>query len=208
MGRSREEQIREDIERGKLDYAMRDFGLDEARLNAYGRWLADEVRPTHFITLTHDPRRLDAGHALWPQQVRGRYEVRHVAHHAPAASRIVGRQRHRRQVARWFFDDVRPLDPSACVYGEMELQKSGQSHEHLLGRFAERAPMLSMREAWFRRAGYCDVRRIEGTDDVERIARAMYVAKYTGKSGAVEPFIGGFGLLKVASHSIAMEGMR
>lgn len=200
---TREDQVREDIERGRLDYAMRDFGLTEERLRAYGAFVAELVRPTHFITLTHDPRRLDVGHALLPQGRRSaprssdadRYELRRGAHHAPPSQgRIVGRQRHRRQVARWYFDDVRPLDPTARVYGEVELQKSGQAHEHIVGRFAERAPLLSIRDAWFRRAGYCDVRLIEGDDDLAQLVRSMYVAKYAGKSGAAEPFIAGFGL--------------
>lgn len=182
--RTRAEQVLEDLERGRLDFLARDFGLSEERLNDYGTWLASLAPWTHFITLTHDPRRLGKGH------------------------NIVGRQRHRRVLSRWMFDDVRRLDQGAQWFSEMELHKSGQSHEHGLLAASRNAPVLSMRQAWFERAGYCDVRPIEDGDDAHRIARAIYVAKYTGKSAAVEPFIAGFGLLRVASHSIALEGIR
>lgn len=185
--RDRAEQVLEDIERRHLDYLQRDFGLVQAQADAYGSWLAS-LPPaprvwTHFVTLTHDPRRLGAGHT------------------------IVGRQRHRRVLSRWLFDDVRRMDPGALWYSEMELHQSGQSHEHgLLSVSRDVAPVLSMRQAWFDRAGYCDVRDITGGDDAEQVARAIYVAKYTGKATAVEPFIVGFGLHRDSSHSLTFGG--
>jgi phage-related protein len=181
--RDRGEQVLEDLERARLDFLARDFGLTEERLNAYGAWLASLAPWTHFITLTHDPRRLGAGHS------------------------IVGRQRHRRVLSKWVFDDVRRLDEGARWFSEMELQKSGQAHEHGLLAASSTAPVLSMRQAWFERAGYCDVRTIDRSE-AEGIGRAMYVAKYTGKATAVEPFIVGFGLHRVASHSLTLEGIR
>jgi hypothetical protein len=175
-----------DVERRRFDLA-RSFGIAEDVLDAYGRFVADLPPPpgwTHFVTLTHDPRRLGVGHT------------------------IVGRQRHRRVMHDWLYDDVRRFDPSAIWYSELELHKSGQAHEHGLLSVATSAPVLSMRQAWFDRAGYAIVRPIGGADTVRAYAEACYVAKYAGKWSAVEPFIVGLGLHRRASHSLTLGGVR
>jgi hypothetical protein len=183
MERSRADQVLEDLERRRLDYMARDFSLDAVRADAYGSWVAGLAPWSHFITLTHDPRRLGRGHTM------------------------VGRQRHRRVLSKWIYDYVRRLDHGAQWFSEMELHKSGQCHEHGLLAVSATAPVLSMRQAWYDLAGFCDVRLIAGDDDKQRIARAIYVAKYTGKATAVEPFIAGFGLHRSASHSVTIRGI-
>lgn len=169
-----------DYERRRFDMA-RSFGISQPVLSAYGTFVASLADWSYFVTLTHDPRRLGKGHT------------------------IVGRQRHRRVMSRWLFDDVRRMDPTARWYSEMELHKSGQSHEHGLLEVASTAPVLSMRQAWFDRAGYAVVRSI-GQADVAAYAEACYVAKYAGKWAAVEPFIAGFGVHRRASHSLTFGG--
>lgn len=170
-----------DIERHRFDLAAH-FGLTDRVLEEYGHFVASLAPWTHFVTLTHDPRRLGVGHT------------------------IVGQQRHRRVMSRWLFDDVRRLDPSARWYSEMELHKSGQAHEHGLLAIAPNAPDLTMRQAWFDRAGYSVWREIRPTDDVAAYAAAAYVAKYSGKATTTEPFIAGLGVHRRASHSLTFGG--
>jgi hypothetical protein len=173
-----------DIERRRFDLA-RSFGLTAPVLDAYGSFVASLAPWTHFVTLTHDPRRLGAGHS------------------------IVGVQRHRRVMSRWLFDDVRRMDPTAQWYSELELHKSGQAHEHGLLALAANAPALSVRQAWFERAGYAVIRDIVASDDVAAYAAAAYVAKYSGKSTSTEPFMAGLGLHRAASHSLTFgRGLR
>ena len=173
------DQVLADLAQRERDMLMRGYGLDAAAADAYGAWLADLAGWTQFLTFTHDPKRLGEGHT------------------------IVGRQRHRRVLSHWWHDDVQRLDPGARYFSEMELHESGQAHEHgLLAVSSAAVPVLSMRQAWFDRAGFCDVRPL-GVDERSRVARALYVAKYTGKAAAIEPFIGGFGLHRVPTHSVS-----
>jgi hypothetical protein len=151
-------------------------------LDAYGEWIARLAPWSHFVSLTHDARRLATGPTVSHQ----------------AYSRI-GLQRHRRLVRDWFFDDVRKFDNTARLWSETELHKSGQPHEHALLALRPNAPSGLIMEAWFNRAGAYDrqpLETIEGT-----FSAARYVAKYTAKGSALEPRVWGFGLLAEASFS-------
>jgi hypothetical protein len=142
---------------------------DTSGLQAYGDWVATLAPWSHFLTLTHDPRRL--------------------AEISPSWSRV-GVQGHRRRVRDFFFDCVKKFDPSARWWSEMELHESGQAHEHVLLAASPTAPVLSMRQVWFERCGYCRVDEIRENSAVV----AAYIAKYGGKAGAYPPFVFGFGL--------------
>jgi hypothetical protein len=168
---TKEEQVRADLQLRK-DESLRRFELDAVLLSEYGRFIGGLTDWGFFVTLTHDPRRLGAGHT------------------------VVGRQRHRKQVRRWVRDDLRRLDPSARWWSEMEEHASGQAHEHGLLEVAPSAPLLSIRQRWFERCGYAFIVPVPSVQ-----AAAEYVAKYTGKAQASEPVIAGFGLLPRASFS-------
>jgi hypothetical protein len=146
-------------------------------LDAYGVWIASLAPWTHFVTLTHRlPDSSDAN--------RARRYTR------------VGFARHRRLVRDWFHGEVRPRDAGARWWSELELHASGIPHEHGLLALAERAPALSMRQAWWDLAGYA---RVDAINDSLAVAR--YVAKYTGKAAAWSPCVWGFGLLREPSFS-------
>ncbi len=150
---------------------------------SYGDWVAGMATWTHFVTLTHDPRRLAAlGSATWSR---------------------VGISRHRKLVKRYFHSSIRSLDPGARWWSEMELHKSGQPHEHaLLAVSSDLAPVLSMRQAWYDDAGWMDVQPIRQARSV-----AAYVAKYGGKHGAWAPSIWGFGLHDASTFSTVIPAM-
>jgi hypothetical protein len=154
------------------DDARRRFAIADSMLQEYGRFIGSLAGWSHFVTLTHDPRRLGAGHT------------------------IVGRQRHRKQVRAWLRQDVRRLAPEARWWSEMEEHKSGQAHEHGLLEIASTSPLLSIRERWFERCGFAYIVSVASVQ-----AAAEYVAKYTAKSGASEPIIIGFGLLPAPSFA-------
>ena len=179
--RTREEQVREDLDQRRADH-LRRFSITAPVLSEYGRFFGSLTDWTHFGTLTHDPRRLGVGHS------------------------IVGHQRHRKQVRLFVRDDVRRLDRGAQWWSEMELHASGQCHEHALMHFSENAPVLSIRQRWYERCGYMKIVPITAASmaafGVTSVAE--YVAKYTGKAGAVAPIIAGFGLLSRESWSRVM----
>lgn len=170
---TREEQVRADLALRKVD-ALRRFEVEASVLAEYGRFIGSLASPPwgFFVTLTHDPRRLAAGHT------------------------IVGRQRHRKQVRGWVRDDLRALAPEAQWWSEMEEHASGQAHEHGLLSIAPTSPLLSIRQRWSERCGYAFIVPVPSVQ-----AAAEYVAKYTGKAAAVEPVIAGLGLLPRASFS-------
>lgn len=170
-GTTRGQEVRADLELRAVE-RQASYALSAELLAEYGRFIAGLTDWTHFVTLTHDPRRLSPGHTL------------------------VGRQRHRRQVGAWVRYDLRALAPEARWWSEMELHRSGQAHEHGLLAIASTSPLLSARQRWFERCGYADIIAIRDGQGA-----AEYVAKYTGKAQAVEPLIAGFGLLRVASFS-------
>lgn len=174
------EQVRADRERFLLDTAAR-YGMRDVELAGYGEWVAGLTDWTHFVTLTHRPP--------------DRYEPGFRRDGSPVmldtGVRIVGAKRHRRAVREWFFEDVRTRDGRAQWWSEMELHESGASHEHGLLRVSETAPVLSIRQSWWDRAGYATIEPIEAAGRA-----AVYVAKYTGKAAAIEPLI--FGLRDVA----------
>jgi len=145
-------------------------------LDAYGSFIASLAPWTHFITLTHDPRRLAN---LDGQHTR------------------VGLQRHRRLRKEFVFDVVRRLDPTARWWSETELHLSGQPHEHAMLAAAENAPVYSMMAEWYALGGAWRVERIESTH-----AAACYVAKYGEKAAAWEPMVAGLGLHRLPSHSL------
>jgi hypothetical protein len=146
-------------------------------LDAYGVWIASLAPWTHFVTLTHRlPDSSDAN--------RARRYTR------------VGFARHRRLVRDWFHGEVRPRDPGARWWSELELHASGIPHEHGLLALGETAPALSMRQAWWDLAGYA---RVDAIKDSRAVAR--YVAKYAGKKAAWSPCVWGFGLLPEPSFS-------
>ena len=94
-----------------------------AVLEAYGIWIAGLAPWTHFVTLTHRlPDSSDAN--------RARNYTR------------VGLARHRRLVRKWFHGDVRPRDPAARWWSELELHESGIPHEHGLLALGDTAPAL------------------------------------------------------------------
>lgn len=175
---------------GPSDDWMRDFRVSRTTpvvpewQQAYGDFVSSMARWTHFVTLTHDPRRLvrlDRSRR-WTQ---------------------VGISRHRKLVSRYFHDSIRPLDPGARWWSEMELHRSGQPHEHaLLSVSGDRVAVLSMRQAWYDDAGWMDVQRIESASAV-----AAYVAKYGGKVGAWSPSVWGFGLHQSATFSVVAPGL-
>lgn len=190
--RSREEQAREHEAVLRADRLQR-YAMTEDVLGEYGRWVASLAPWDFFVTLTHDPRRLaqqlvDEGAIATVDAERMRPMETGIT--------IVGLQRHRREVRRWFYDDVRRFDHRAQFWGETELHATGQAHEHALLRVAGGARVLSMRQAWFERAGYAMFDRIE-----DATAVAAYVAKYTGKAAASEPHV--YGFAKTARYSYA-----
>lgn len=144
-------------------------------LDAYGSFIASLAPWTHFVTLTHDPRRLAN---LDGQHTR------------------VGLQRHRRLRKVFVFDHVRRLDPTARWWSETELHLSGQPHEHGMLAAAENAPVFSMMDEWFGLGGAWRVERIDSMH-----AAACYVAKYGEKAAAWEPMVAGFGLMPRASFA-------
>lgn len=168
---TRDEQVRADLDLRKAD-ALRRYELDAALLSEYGRFIGGLTDWGFFVTLTHDPRRLGAGHT------------------------IVGRQRHRKQVRAFVRHDLQRLAPGARWWSEMEEHASGQAHEHALLAVDANAPLLSVRQRWFERCGYAYIVPVPSVQ-----AAAEYVAKYTGKAAASEPVIAGFGLLPRASFS-------
>jgi hypothetical protein len=94
-------------------------------LDAYGVWIASLAPWTHFVTLTHRlPDSSDANLA------------RHYTR--------VGMSRHRRLVREWFHGAVRPRDPAARWWSELELHATGIPHEHGLLALGLTAPSLSM----------------------------------------------------------------
>ena len=146
-------------------------------LEAFGIWVPQLARWTHFVTLTHRlPDFSDAN--------RARNYTR------------VGLARHRKLVRDWFYGDVRPRDPAARWYSELELHATGIPHEHGLLALSDRAPVLSIRQAWWDLAGYA---RVDPIKDSASVAR--YVAKYSGKAAAWPPCVWGFGLLREPSFS-------
>ncbi len=153
------------------------MGIPADVLDAYGIWIAGLAPWSHFVTLTHRlPDSSDANVA--------RLYTR------------VGIGRHRRLVREWFHGQVRPRDRGAQWWSEMELHATGIPHEHALLAVSGKAPVLSMRQAWFDVAGYA---RLEGIENPGAVAR--YVAKYAGKSAAWPPCVWGFGLLPRPSFS-------
>lgn len=138
-------------------------------LAAYGDWIASLAPWTHFITLTHDPRRLASA------------DSRHTR---------VGVQRHHRLRKLWVMRTVRSLDPSSKWWSETELHLTGQPHEHGLLYAAENAPVYSMLDRWEDMAGAWRCERIDDVGDV-----ASYVAKYGQKSASWEMMTAGFALL-------------
>lgn len=149
-------------------------GLAVAALDEYGRWIGGLAPWTHFVTLTHRP----------PEDDRSR------------TWRRIGVARHRRMVREWFYEDVRPLDRSARWWSEMEFHDSGQPHEHGMLAVAETAPVLSMRQAWWERAGFAKWRDVD-----DAAGAAAYVSKYAQKATSREPLIWGFGLLRAPSFA-------
>jgi hypothetical protein len=168
---TKEEQVRADLALHEVDRLQR-FDLSASLLQEYGRFIGALAPWTHFVTLTHDPRRLGAGHTM------------------------VGRQRHRKQLGAWLRDDVRAVAPGFRWWSEMEEHESGQAHEHGLLEVRSTAPLLSIRQRWYERCGYVFIRPVESVQ-----AAAEYVAKYTGKAASSEPVIRGFGLLSRPSFS-------
>ena len=155
-------------------------------LDAYGEWIAGLTPWTHFVTLTH---RLPGDVGAEPAQRA-----------QPRGYTRVGVQRHRRAVRAWFHEQVRAMDPGARWWSEMEFHASGVPHEHGLIALGERAPALSMRQAWYESRGYARFDAIGS-----RFAVARYVAKYSGKAAAFEPCVWGFGLLAAPSFSVTMR---
>ena len=155
--------------------------MPAAVLDAYGIWIAGLAPWTHFVTLTHRlPDSSDAN--------RARHYTR------------VGFARHRRLVREWFHSAVRPRDPGARWWSELEQHATGIPHEHGLLALSDMAPALSMRQAWWERSGYARVDRIERPEAVAR-----YVAKYAGKQAAWAPCVWGFGLLAEPSFSKVLK---
>ncbi len=154
---------------------------DKSVALAHGEWIATLAPWRYFLTLTHDPGRLG------DMQVDPRRPYHRV-----------GVKRHRRLVREWFYQDVRRLDPTAQLWGELEMQPvSGQAHEHCTLACSDVAPHLKMRQAWYERAGWCDMKRIEGS----AISAAAYCAKYASKATSVEPLFLGFGLDRAATFA-------
>jgi hypothetical protein len=151
-------------------------------LDAYGDWIAGLASWTHFVTLTHDPRRLES-----PDGTHTR----------------VGLQRHRRLRKLWVLDHVRRLDSGARWWSETELHLSGQPHEHGLLAASVNAPVYSMAEEWFKLGGAW---RIEPIESVRAVA--AYVAKYGEKATAWEPMLAGFGLNRAPSFSMTWRSYR
>jgi hypothetical protein len=60
--------------------------------------------------------------------------------------------------------------------------------------------VLSIRQWWFDRAGWCRIDSIRENPG----AVAAYIAKYGGKSGAFPPMVYGFGLLERESFSMRL----
>lgn len=188
--RTRRVQLLEDRTRYRLDTARR-YGMADATLDEYGRYVAQLAPWRWFVTLTHRmPDGLEVGRRSAVTELgrehRGRALGDEVVMHTGAS--IVGVKPHRRDVRRWFYDVVRPTDRTALWWSEAEEHKSGSVHEHGLLACSEVAPHLMWRTKWFELAGYCyiaPVTRVEGA--------AVYVAKYTGKAAAVEPCVYGFG---------------
>lgn len=149
-------------------------------LAAYGEWIPTLAPWTHFVTLTHRlPDSSDAARA------RGYTQV--------------GLQKHRREVRKWFYDDVRRYDPGARWWSEMELHQTGIPHEHgLLAIDRDTAPVYSMGDAWWNRTGGGMYRVVRIGDQA---AVAQYVAKYASKSAAWEPCVWGFALNARASFA-------
>jgi hypothetical protein len=187
---SREEQVRADFDLRRSD-ALRRYALDAPLMTEYGRFIGGLTDWGFFVTLTHDPRRLSA-HVFSAARHGSRVQR---SHGSPDVA-LVGPQRHRKQVRSFVRDDVMELAPGARWWSEMELTKAGQAHEHALLALPPGAPLLSIRQRWFDRAGYAHIRPVESLQ-----AAAEYVAKYTGKAAATEPLVFGFGLLPVASFS-------
>jgi len=187
---TREEQVRADLDLRKAD-ALRRYELEATVLAEYGRFIGGLTDWGFFVTLTHDPKRMQP-HLY----TRGRADSRvHRSHGSPDVA-LVGPQRHRKQVRAWVRYDVRELDPTARWWSEMEMTKNGQAHEHGLLAIGETAALLSMRQRWYERCGFAHIRPVASVQ-----AAAEYVAKYTGKAAATEPVIAGFGLLSRASFS-------
>jgi len=186
---TREEQVRADLDLRKAE-ALRRYELEASVLAEYGRFIGGLTDWGFFVTLTHDPNRMQP-HVF----TRGRTNPRAQRSHGALDVALVGPQRHRKQVRAWL-REVRAFDPSARWWSEMESTKAGQAHEHGLLAVAERAPLLSMRQRWYERCGFAHIRPVESLQ-----AAAEYVAKYAGKAAATEPVIVGFGLLSRASFS-------
>jgi hypothetical protein len=148
-------------------------------LGSYGAFVSTLAPWTHFITLTHDPRRL--------------------ADHSSSWSRV-GIQGHRSRLRRFVLDTVRRLDPSSVWWSEMELHESGQPHEHALAAFGPTAPVLSIRQRWFDMAGYATFDPIRDAADV-----AAYVGKYGAKRAAYPPFVAGLALNPRESFSMVLR---
>jgi hypothetical protein len=187
---TREEQVRADLELRKGD-ALRRYAVEAEVLTEYGRFIGGLTDWGYFVTLTHDPKRMQP-HLY----TRGRSDSRVKRSHGARDVALVGPQRHRKQVRAWVRYDVMSLAPGARWWSEMEATKAGQAHEHGLLAVPPSAPLLSIRQRWFERCGYAHIRPVESLQEA-----AEYVAKYTGKAAATEPVIAGFGLLKVASFS-------
>ena len=161
--RDREEQIREDLALRAADH-QRTFDLERRVLTSYGEWIGALAPWSHFVTLTHDPKRLPSGHT------------------------IVGLSLHRDKVNGWVQSDLRHYAPGCSWWSETELHASGQAHEHGLLAVPAGSPaaILSARTRWYERAGYAYFRPIENVQ-----AAAEYVAKYTGKAAASAPIVFG-----------------
>jgi hypothetical protein len=187
---TREEQVRADLDLRKAD-ALRRYELEAPVLAEYGRFISGLAPWTHFVTLTHDPRRMQP-HLF----TRGRSDSRVQRSHGSPDVALVGPQRHRKQVKAWVRYDLLSMAPDARWWSEMESTKAGQAHEHGMLSLPATAPLLSIRQRWYERCGFAHIRAIASVQEA-----AEYVAKYTGKAAATEPVIAGFGLLPVASFS-------
>ncbi len=159
---------------------------------ATGIWIADKAPWTHFVTLTHrapgDARPRDIP---GPRKGTGTWSR-------------VGVTRHRKLVRRLFYDSIRPRDPGARWWSEMEFHETGVPHEHaLLALSIPNVALLSIRQEWYEECGYIKILPIHSGGQTA----AEYVAKYTEKGGSYPPLILGFGLKESPTFSTTMPVM-
>lgn len=147
-------------------------------LAEYGHWIASLAPWSHFITLTHDPARLEKIRPTWTQ---------------------VGPRAHRRRIRNFVLEVRRRFDKRLTWWSEMEILPTGAAHEHALVAWHDPAPLYTAMQVWFDRCGAWNVKPIEGGSE----SIAAYIGKYGGKSGAFPPFVIGLGLHDRESHSVA-----